>query len=212
MDIFTQTPNGKAHCGTGIGEVHEANQVGLYPDAWIAAQLAICRRRGGDEVDASQRQRECAPTESNLIPTAHPYRLPVTVYMEDMETKHILVVDDEHNMLHTLAFILETANYKVTTAADGQEALEEILGAQESYRPIDLLITDIRLPGLTGLQLIDELNYLKIKMPILVITAYGDEALFIRLMRAGCADYLDKPFDYKELVRRVGLLVEKSGT
>ncbi len=115
-------------------------------------------------------------------------------------------------MLQTLKFILETANYRVTTAVDGQEALEEILAAQESYRPINLLITDIRMPGLTGLQLIDELNYLNIKMPILVITAYGDKTLFIKLMRAGCADYLDKPFDSRELVRRVGLLVERAET
>jgi DNA-binding response OmpR family regulator len=132
--------------------------------------------------------------------------------MENMERKHLLVVDDERNMLQTLKFILETANYRVTTAVDGQEALEEILAAQESYRPINLLITDIRMPGLTGLQLIDELNYLNIKMPILVITAYGDKTLFIKLMRAGCADYLDKPFDSRELVRRVGLLVERAET
>ena len=77
-----------------------------------------------------------------------------------MERKHILVADDERNILHGLEFILEAANYKVTTAADGQEAFEQILAAKESYSPIDLLITDIRMPGLTGLQLIDELNRL----------------------------------------------------
>ena len=146
---------------------------------------------------------------ANLIPTVQPCSLPVAVYMENMAKEHILVVDDEQNMRNTLAFILETANYQVTTAAEGREALEAILAARESRRPIDLLITDIRLPGLSGLQLIDELNYLKIKIPVLVITAYGNRSLFLELMRTGCADYLDKPFDYKELVKRVDSLVEK---
>ena len=129
--------------------------------------------------------------------------------MENMAKEHILVVDDEQNMRNTLAFILETANYHVTTAAEGRSALDQILAAREGDRPVGLLITDMRLPGLTGLQLIDELNYLKIKIPVLVITAYGDRSLLLELERTGCADYLDKPFDYKELVRRVDSLMEK---
>ena len=141
--------------------------------------------------------------------TAQSCPLPVTTYIENMAKEHILIVDDEQNMLNTLAFILEAANYRVTTATEGREALEEMLAARERGCPIDLLITDIRLPGLTGLQLIDELNYLKIKIPVLVITAYRDQSMVLELMRTSCAGYLDKPFDYKELVKRVDLLVEK---
>ncbi len=203
METLTQTLGQKALHVTGIGEVYEAESLE------IEAQLGTYGRHSGDETDANLIRCESAPVESNLIPTIQPCSLPVTVYMENMVKEHILVVDDEQNMLNTLAFILETANYQVTTAAEGREALEEILAARAKGRPVDLLITDIRLPGLTGLQLIDELNYLNIKIPILVITAYGDQALFLELMRAGCVDYLDKPFDYKELVKRVDLLVEK---
>ena len=152
---------------------------------------------------------EVHKAEPNLSPAVQPSSLPVNVYMESMAKERILVVDDEQNMRNTLAFILETANYQVTTAAEGRAALEEILAARENGRPVDLLITDLRLPGLTGLQLIDELNYLKIKIPVLVITAYGNRSLFLELMRTGCADYLDKPFDYKELVKRVDSLVAK---
>ena len=141
--------------------------------------------------------------------TTQPCPLPVTTYIENMAKEHILIVDDEQNMLNTLAFILEAANYRVTTATEGREALEEMLAARERSCPIDLLITDIRLPGLTGLQLMDELNYLKIRIPVLVITAYRDQSMVLELMRTGCAGYLDKPFDYKELVKRVDLLVEK---
>ena len=195
METLTQTLGQEALLGTRIGEVYRAES---YE---IEAQF-----------ETSERHNECTPVEPNLNPAVEPSSLPVTVYMENMAKEHVLVVDDEQNMRNTLAFILETANYQVTTAAEGREALEEILAARENGRPVDLLITDFRLPGLTGLQLIDELNYLKIKIPVLVITAYGNRSLFLELMRTGCADYLDKPFDYKELVKRVDSLVEKKLT
>ena len=203
METLTQILSHDAPRGTGIGEVYKAESHG------IGTQFGTDRRYSGEEPDTNLPHRECMAAESNLISTVQPCSLPVTGYMENMAKEHILVVDDEQNMLNTLAFILEAANYRVTTATEGREALEEMLAARERGRPIDLLITDIRLPGLTGLQLIDELNYLKIKIPVLVITAYGDRSMFLELMRTGCADYLDKPFDYKELVKRVDLIVEK---
>ena len=193
METLAQTLSQEALLGTRIGEVYraESNE--------IEAQF-----------EPSERRNECTPVEPNLGPAVQPSSLPVTVYMENRAKEHILVVDDEQNMRNTLAFILETANYQVTTAAEGREALEEILAARENGRPVDLLITDFRLPGLTGLQLIDELNYLKVEIPVLVITAYGNRSLFLELKRTGCADYLDKPFDYKELVKRVDSLVGKN--
>lgn len=147
-----------------------------------------------------------------LFKNADLHGLPVAACMTDMEKKHILVVDDEQNMRNTLRFILQAANYKVTTAEDGQKALQEICDALENRNQIDLLITDIRLPGLTGLQLINELNHLKMKMPIFVITGYGDKGLVVELIRAGCADYLDKPFNRTEFVKRVGALFERAET
>ena len=195
METLTQALSQEALLGTRIGEVYRAESYEVE-----------------SQLQTYERHNECTPVEPNLSPAVQPSSLPVTVYMENMAKEHILVVDDEQNMRNTLAFILETANYQVTTAAEGREALEEIVAARENGRPVDLLITDFRLPGLTGLQLIDELNYLKIKIPVLVITAYGNRSLFLELMRTGCADYLDKPFDYKELVKRVDSLVEKKLT
>ena len=203
MEPLTQTLSQEEILGTRIGEANKAESDGS------GEQLGTCGRHSGEDAKVNPLRRECAPVESNLSSAVQTSSLPVTVYMENMAKEHILVVDDEQNMRNTLAFILETANYQVTTAAEGREALVEILAARESDRPVDLLITDFRLPGLTGLQLIDELNYLKIKIPVLVITAYGDRSLFLELMRTGCAAYLDKPFDYKELVKRVDSLMEK---
>ena len=126
-----------------------------------------------------------------------------------MDKKHILVVDDEQNMLLAIQFILEVANYTVTTAQNGQEALNRVLEAKNSDNEIELLILDIQMPCLTGMELIDELNRLDINIPILVITGYGNNKLSIELMRKGCSEYLDKPFDDEELIRRIAMLLEK---
>lgn len=201
METLTQALSQKALPSTRIDEVYKTDFCGAE------AQFEAYGQNSSEEVDANLIHCECAPAEINLSPTVQPEALPVTL-LENMAKAHILVVDDEQNMRNSLAFILETANYQVTTAAEGRGALEEIMAARENGEPVNLLITDIRLPGLTGLQLIDELNYLKIKIPVLVITAYGNRSLSLELIRIGCADYLDKPFDYRELVKRVDSLLE----
>ena len=126
-----------------------------------------------------------------------------------MDKKHILVVDDEQNMLLTIQFILEVANYQVTTAQNGRDALAKILAAKNSGNEIELLILDIQMPCLTGLQLIDELDRLDIDIPTLVITGYGNRELAAKLRRKGCDEYLDKPFDDEELIKRIAILFEK---
>jgi CheY-like chemotaxis protein len=126
-----------------------------------------------------------------------------------MYKNHILVVDDEQNMLLTMQFILEVAGYRITTAEDGQEALERILKARSNGNPVELLITDIQMPRLTGMELIDELNRQEIGIPVLVITGYGDEQMITELASKGCDEYLDKPFDDEDLVERVVNLLER---
>ncbi len=126
-----------------------------------------------------------------------------------MSKKHILVADDEQNTLLTMQFILEVADYRVTTAENGREALDKILKCRDTDDSIDLLITDIQMPGLTGLELIDELNRLKVGMPFLTITGYGNKELVTELMNRGCDRCLDKPIDEEELVRCVSAVLEK---
>jgi CheY-like chemotaxis protein len=123
-----------------------------------------------------------------------------------MDRKHILVADDQENTLLTMEFILKAANYQVTTAGNGQEALDKIIEAERSGSPVDLLITDIQMPCLTGLELMDELNRAKIDIPILVITGCGNEELVIALMRKGCDGCLDKPINEEELIKRLTML------
>ena len=126
-----------------------------------------------------------------------------------MSKKHILIADDEQNTLMTMQFILEVADYRVTTADNGREALDKILVSRNANSPVDLLITDIQMPGLTGLELMDELNRLKIDVPFLAITGYGNKELIAELMSKGCGKCLDKPIDEEELVECVAMLLEE---
>jgi phosphoserine phosphatase RsbU/P len=123
-----------------------------------------------------------------------------------MHKRHILVADDELNMLRTLEFILEVAGYKVTGVKNGQEALDRILNANNSDSPIDLVITDLQMPGLNGMELIDELARLEVGIPIFVITAYGRSDLTKSLRNRAGIECIDKPIDDEELLDRVNRL------
>lgn len=126
-----------------------------------------------------------------------------------MEAKHILVVEDEAQTRFSVSLILKKNGYKVTTATNGLDAFEMIDKLKASNNPVDLLLTDIQLPGLTGLELIERLANLKLSLPTIVITGYGDKEMVIKLMRSGCAEYIDKPFEPEDLVKRVGMVIEK---
>ncbi len=125
-----------------------------------------------------------------------------------MPKRHILVADDELNMLRSLEFILEVGGYKVTGVKNGQEALDKILNANNSESPIELVITDIQMPGLNGLELIDELFRLRIDIPVFVITAYGSRDLTRTLRNKGNIEYIDKPIDDEDLLKRIHMLLE----
>ncbi len=129
-----------------------------------------------------------------------------------MAKKHILVVDDEPNMLNTMEFILEVAKYRVSLASSGKKALDMILAAKKSKAPIDLLITDIQMSGFSGLDLLDKLKESSIDVPVLAITAYGNRQIYSELARRGCKDYMDKPLAEQELISRIRNLLNESAS
>ncbi len=121
----------------------------------------------------------------------------------------ILVVDDEPAMRYTVVFVLMKAGYKVSQARDGEEALSLILRSRKEKEPIDLLLTDIQMPRMSGIELIGELKKRKISLPIFVASGFKDEALTRKLLENGCSDFLLKPFDFRELVQRIEVVLEK---
>ncbi len=126
-------------------------------------------------------------------------------------TKRILIADDEKQTTYCLSMILRMRGYEAITADNGRDALYSIVEMQHSGTPIDLLICDIRMPGLSGEALISKLHELKLQIPTLVMTAFGEKNLVVRLMRLGCRDFIDKPFEPAEIRERVENLLAQTG-
>jgi excisionase family DNA binding protein len=101
----------------------------------------------------------------------------------------VLVVDDEASIRDLLAKTLALAEYDVDVAADGRSALERM-----RMYPYDLLIADLRMPGMDGLTVIREAKRYKSDLPVLIITGYSTESSAIEAVNLGVAGYLTKPF------------------
>ncbi|MBI9072405.1 MAG: SpoIIE family protein phosphatase [Melioribacteraceae bacterium] len=124
--------------------------------------------------------------------------------------KHILIAEDESSARLTLSFVLKGEDYSVTAVADGEQAYNEIIKSiEERSGQIDLIISDIQMPHMTGLELIKKLYDEKIEIPTIVITAFGEKEMLIDLMRLGCSDYLDKPFEPEEIIQKVEEVFER---
>lgn len=117
--------------------------------------------------------------------------------------KRILIADDDPKIRKHLSFILENANYQVKTVENGRKALDLILEQDKRGQPFDLLLSDIEMPDMSGLELLDELAFYEIPLPVIVITGFGDKELLTELLRKGCRDYLAKPVDAHKVLDRV---------
>jgi DNA-binding response OmpR family regulator len=116
----------------------------------------------------------------------------------------ILVVEDEHHLAQGLRFNLEADGHEVAVAADGEIALQQLLGEPGSF---DAVILDIMLPGRDGFDVAAELRRSGDFVPILMLTARGRADDILRGFESGADDYLPKPFDLAILLARVrGLL------
>jgi CheY-like chemotaxis protein len=127
--------------------------------------------------------------------------------MSEPAAKTILVVDDEEQILFTVQFLLEANHYRVLTARSSEQALEQVLRLKELGRQPDLILTDIQMPGLTGLDLIDRLRQTGADAPILVMTGYSNHEMTLKLRERCCEDFLNKPFEEEELLSRVRKLL-----
>jgi two-component system, OmpR family, alkaline phosphatase synthesis response regulator PhoP len=119
--------------------------------------------------------------------------------------KRLLVVDDEPSILTLLSFNLERAGFEVVTATNGREALNHAL--EETY---DLVILDVMLPEMDGLEVCREIRRIKSQLPILMLTAKDDEFDKVLGLELGADDYMTKPFSPRELVARVKALIRRS--
>jgi len=117
----------------------------------------------------------------------------------------ILVVDDEPHILEVLETRLSSAGFRTITAAGGQEAME-ILHSQQ----VDLMISDVRMPGLGGMDLLKEVRELQPELPIIFLTAYGTIPDAVRAIKAGAVEYFTKPFNGRDLVLKVQKILREA--
>jgi DNA-binding response OmpR family regulator len=119
--------------------------------------------------------------------------------------KSILVVEDNADLAFGLRNNLEIEGYVVHVAADGPTGL-----AEARQRRPDLIILDLMLPGLDGYRVLKALREEGAEMPVLILTAHGQEADKVRGFRLGADDYVTKPFGILELIARVGALLRRA--
>ncbi|QDG53909.1 response regulator [Persicimonas caeni] len=114
--------------------------------------------------------------------------------------KNVLIVDDEESFLKSLIDGLEaySADLRVWTAFDGCEAIELL-----EDTPIDLVVTDLKMPQVNGFELLEHINREFPSLPVLVMTAFGSRKIARKLSELGVSQFLDKPVDFDHLVSRI---------
>jgi len=112
--------------------------------------------------------------------------------------KKILVVDDEESVRIILKEMLAKGDYNVEVASDGEEALKIL-----KTGPFDMLITDINMPNMDGVALLQKSKELFPSMPVIFITAFGKDKIIINAMKIGLANFIEKPFRMDEVLKTV---------
>ncbi len=122
-----------------------------------------------------------------------------------MSTPKILVVEDEPNMVAGLRDNFEYEGYQVITACDGVEGLERALGESP-----DLVVLDVMMPRMSGLDVCKQLKAKRPSIPIIMLTARGQEVDKVVGLELGADDYVTKPFSIRELVARVKAVLRRA--
>lgn len=118
--------------------------------------------------------------------------------------ERILVVDDELDMLMLLRMIIEdNTDYEVDTTNNPSEALKMVM--ENDY---DLVISDLKMPGMDGLELFDEVKEMKPDLPLVIITAYGSLETSDEAIKKGVADFITKPFRKDSILFTINRVLE----
>src|SRR5689334_22339025 len=123
--------------------------------------------------------------------------------MAARRSKRILVVDDEATGRAVLVRLLEQDGYVVDSAEDGASALHVA-----SEHPPDAVVTDLKMPGMDGVELLAKLKEQDRQLPVIVVTSFGEVGSAVAAMRAGAEDYLTKPIDVDALELTIERAIE----
>jgi DNA-binding response OmpR family regulator len=117
----------------------------------------------------------------------------------------ILVIDDDDNLRDTVGLMLEQEGYRPLLAADGKTGYEWAISAKP-----DLILVDLRLPGMSGIEISKQLRAAKVNTPIIVLSAVGQEVDKVLLLEIGADDYVVKPFGARELMARIRAVLRRA--
>ena len=177
-ESFLTTEEVLDYLQVNLRTVYRLIKAGKIPAVRVGRQWRF-RKRDIDAWLESQRPRTARPSTPSGARAAAPAA----------GRPRVLVVDDEASIRDLLSKTLALAEYDVDLAPDGRTALERL-----RIIPYDLLITDLKMPGVDGLTVIREARRLKADLPVIIITGYSNEASAIEAVNLGVSGYLTKPF------------------
>ena len=178
-ESFLTTEEVLEYLQVNLRTVYRLIKAGKIPAVRVGRQWRF-RKRDIDAWLESQRPRG---VRAAAAPT------PARVTAPSTARPRVLVVDDEVTIRDLLAKTLALAEYDVDLAPDGRAALDRL-----RVIPYDLLITDLKMPGVDGLTVIREARRLKADMPVIIITGFSTEGSAIEAVNLGVSGYLTKPF------------------
>jgi len=197
-ETFLTTEEVLAYLQVNLRTVYRLIKAGKIPAVRVGRQWRF-RKRDIDAWLDSQRPRGTRPAAA-AGGTVEPAARSVT------SRPRILVVDDEASIRDLLARTLALAEYDVDIAPDGRSALERL-----RLYPYDLLIADLKMPGMDGLSVIREAKRLKADLPVIIITGYSTEASAIEAVNLGVAGYLTKPFRVPQVLAAAAKAIGETG-
>ena len=180
-ETFLTTDEVLAYLQVNLRTVYRLIKAGKLPAVRVGRQW---RFRKGDLDAWLESQRPRTARSAQAISSASP-----SAPTAQTERPRILVVDDEASIRDLLSKTLALADYDVDVAPDGHSAVERL-----RMLAYDLLITDLKMPGMDGLGVIREARRLKADLPVIIITGFSTEASAIEAANLGVAGYLTKPF------------------
>ena len=178
-EVFLTTEEVLEYLQVNLRTVYRLIKAGKIPAVRVGRQWRF-RKRDIDGWLDSQRAHS-----AHVAPTS-----PTPAAGHDHPHKRVLVVDDEASIRDLLQKTLALAEYEVETAPDAGAALDR-LKAQSNF---DLLIADLKMPGMDGLTLIKQVKQIKSNLPVIIITGFSSEKSAIDAVNLGVAGYLTKPF------------------
>ena len=187
-ETFLTTEEVLEYLQVNLRTVYRLIKAGKIPAVRVGRQWRF-RKRDIDAWLDSQRGPRTARAAAPAAPAARPAAVSTR--------PRVLVVDDEASIRDLLAKTLALAEYEVDVAPDGRSALDRM-----RMYPYDLLIADLKMPGMDGLSVIREAKRYKTDLPVIVITGFSTESSAIEAINLGVSGYLTKPFRVPEVLKQ----------